>query len=901
MAFVRILTPTGRKMTNSARVSTRLQRTRSGLLVAVSILVLVVTAACLVADNVALGPVQVVTITEERWDQLVPNGKEVDAILGDLVLRNDYLTAVIAQPIASRNANMTVSGVGGGLIDLTVTSAQRTGESDQLSALWPGQRAVAYRQWRMRSAEGVEADITQNSDYRGGEAVVAVLATGTADKPRVETLYRLTATARSLEIVTRWTNEGTAPLKVALADDLRIDGSNETIVRSANGTHDLFFVEDRFWQQAYGFVAEGRKIMTNTDARNVLSYVDDSAERTVTLQPGETRVLRRWIVPGTTLSHVRATWAGQQDANSAAVAVEFDVRNQRKLAIPFANLELTRGNDSLAPWGACTLDEHGRAAVPLLAGDYHAKISVNGTVVQADQPFQVAAGVRATVSLSVGEFTPGWVVARITDEVGRPIPCKVDFSPREGPPPSFGPDTAEFGVKNLRYTPDGQFRQQLAPGNYNVIISHGPEYDAIFRELEIVSGGTALLTDTLRRTVDTSGWISSDFHSHSSPSGDNTSSQRGRVLNLVCEHLEFAPCTEHNRITTYQTHIDFLRIQPFLQSCPGMELTGSPLPLNHQNAFPLRHHHPHHQDGGGPQSAENQEVQIERLALWDDRSDKLVQQNHPDFGWLFYDKDGDGVPDEGHARGFGFMDVIEMHPVDSAMRLVLADSYKSIHPHDRLLNWLQIMNDGHRIPGVVNTDAHYNFHGSGWLRNWIASPTDDPAAIKTLDVVHAAERGNVIVSNGPFLTVTAAHPDHPTKIAIAGEDLLATDGRVQINVRVQCANWLDVDHVCLLVNGRIQPELHFTREKHPQKFRNGVVKFDETWEVKLEKDAHLIVIATGDKSRKLAPVFGGDGGKHCPSALNNPIWVDVGPPGFVFCKDTLDHPLPTKQQIPGTK
>ena len=27
-----------------------------------------------------------------------------------------------------------------------------------------------------------------------------------------------------------------------------------------------------------------------------------------------------------------------------------------------------------------------------------------------------------------------------------------------------------------------------------------------------------------------------------------------------------------------------------------------------------------------------------------------------------------------------------------------------------------------RIPGVVNTDAHYNFHGSGWISVPEASP-----------------------------------------------------------------------------------------------------------------------------------------------------------------------------------
>ena len=57
-------------------------------------------------------------------------------------------------------------------------------------------------------------------------------------------------------------------------------------------------------------------------------------------------------------------------------------------------------------------------------------------------------------------------------------------------------------------------------------------------------------------------------------------------------------------------------------------------------------------------------------------------------------------------------------------------------------------------PGVVNTDAHYNFHGSGWLRNYVKSPTDDPAEVETLDVVHAAERGHLVMTNGPFLEVT---------------------------------------------------------------------------------------------------------------------------------------------------
>src|SRR6185436_18151282 len=75
--------------------------------------------------------------------------------------------------------------------------------------------------------------------------------------------------------------------------------------------------------------------------------------------------------------------------------------------------------------------------------------------------------------------------------------------------------------------------------------------------------------------------------------------------------------------------------------------------------------------------------------------------------------------------------------------------------NNRIVNWLQLLNQGYRIPGVVNTDAHYNIHGSGWLRIYLESPTDDPAKITTDDMVHAAEHGHIIMTNGPYLEVSA--------------------------------------------------------------------------------------------------------------------------------------------------
>ena len=47
--------------------------------------------------------------------------------------------------------------------------------------------------------------------------------------------------------------------------------------------------------------------------------------------------------------------------------------------------------------------------------------------------------------------------------------------------------------------------------------------------------------------------------------------------------------------------------------------------------------------------------EIERLALWDNKSEKLIQQNHPDIGKLFFDQDGEKahLPGHRHHRGPG--------------------------------------------------------------------------------------------------------------------------------------------------------------------------------------------------------------------------------------------------------
>jgi hypothetical protein len=235
------------------------------------------------------------------------------------------------------------------------------------------------------------------------------------------------------------------------------------------------------------------------------------------------------------------------------------------------------------------------------------------------------------------------------------------------------------------------------------------------------------------------------------------------------------------------------------------------------------------------------------------------------------------------------IDVVEVHPVQSALTL----QPRQGEYNDTLFNWLQMLNDGKRVPGVVNTDAHYNFHGSGWLRNWIRCPTDDPAAINVLDIVHAAEQGALVMSNGPFLEVTASLPNGGETFEV-GDTIEAPEGQVTLNVKVQCPNWFDINRVFVLVNGRIAPEHNYTRESHPGMFGDGVIKFEQTLTVAVDEDAHIIVV-TGGEGMTLGPVMGPDNGVVPPAALTNPFWINFDGGEWTPNNDTLDAPLPVRR------
>lgn len=854
-------------------------------------------------------------LDKSNYDTLVPAGKEVDAIHGDFVLQNDKVIAVIAAPGPERDANLTVRNVGGSVIDLT----KRAEHNDQLSCFYPGGGAYLF-----------DAVIDWRADLWGDASGTTLAFSGKSkvgDDSSLELVvgYELRDTDQGfLRVVSTVTNKGSEPVEFTPTDGVRADG--DSFKFGVDHEANLWWAYDQDWRQAYGVQPEGDSAQidrqSNRDPRSpkVITYPKERGDaEPQQLAPGESYTWKRRLFPAASnldLQSMAYEFRGVP-LRRAQVLVVSRANSDEPIAGATVRVIRAMQDGERISLGVATTNERGAVNLALPAGQYalrvreqaHGSATATFELPASGDPEPTEGFVSNQPGLKLLLNPCGYAEAKITDGGGNAIPAKVQFTALDGvDSPNFGPESFVRGVKNVQYTPDGRFHCKLAPGRYKWVASYGPEHDAAYGEIIVTAGETATIAAKLPRTVDTTGWLSSELHSHSSPSGDNTASQAGRVLNLLAEHLEFCPCTEHQRIDIYDQHLAAFDAQHRMLTCPGMELTGQPLPLNHQNAFPLKHHL-HEQDGGGPQTDPNPVTQIKRLAEWDDNSEKVVQSNHPNTAQMIGDKDLNGEPDEGFEAMYGHMDVQEIHPPE----LIFEPLGERGAPNsgvgaggwdgrgNAIQNWLQMLNLGYRVTGVVNTDAHYNFHGSGWMRNWVRSSTDVPAEASVMELVHEFEHGHVVVSNGPFMSVTARSAAQDRR-ALPGDDLRSKDGKAKLNIVVRCPNWMEINRVQLFINGRPDPAHNYTVRSHGDWFDRGPEVFDREIEVELEEDAHVVVACCGE-GRSVGPMYGvpegkTEWGRGMPVGVANPVFIDTdgdaNGDGIVFEPngDDLGLPLP---------
>lgn len=677
---------------------------------------------------------------------------------------------------------------------------------------------------------------------------------------------------------------------------------------------DLAWSYDPWFGQAYAVLSE--KHATHRAANGKDQSVP--AEGNFTLQPGaELRVVRRVFV-GANLFDVRRDVNAFLKLPRRAVTVRVTSGGAPLAGATVTAIGAASDKSKVGVYASGRTDSKGLVIASLPPGAFELRIAALG---REEKRMPVAGGDAAEVSAELGKAA--LVRIEATDDTGGAIPCKAEVRGRDGThDPYFFPDTGSRLVRNLIYTPDGKATQEIPPGKYEVIITRGPEYDMVTQAIEVAAGGEAIVRAKLTRSVDTKGWVSVDPHGYSTisnkPAGSPPSAAeaQGRVLNLLGEGIEFAPSTELNRAFTYQPIIDSLGAQKWLRSPAGIALNdgGRKYAYNEQYAFPIEYH-PRQQDGGVPQRPQHC-MQINWLLSWGVPIDPenpwaaakqrgyekclILMQPDNDFPKvvihdrgtkssfndgdmflyynddsaharpLFRDTDDDGVPDRVTTMFSRVMDALDVRTLEP-----LIDS--KAHVENDVLHWLMMRATGERMPGVISSHATDNFHGSGGVRTYVQSDTDDPTKLDSLAIRREIRKSHAVMTTGPFLEATLTTAEGHK--AIVGDTVKTKADHANLRVKVQCPNWITLDRVEFWVNGMVDASRTLDRTKSPERFGTGVVQCDQTIKLPIANDSQVVVIARGH-GPNLRRRSEKDTKETQHVAITNPISIDLGGDGM---------------------
>jgi hypothetical protein len=451
----------------------------------------------------------------------------------------------------------------------------------------------------------------------------------------------------------------------------------------------------------------------------------------------------------------------------------------------------------------------------------------------------------------------GRVAVHVGDETGAGLPARVTvvgFDPSPEPLITFSlfgvlntdggtfvdptADRLPFGVAHIDYTDAaGHAAFELEPGSYRVFVSRGTEYSAHDQALEVVAGATTEVEARIARVLDTTGFVSSDFHVHLINSLDSRISARDRVRQLAGEGVENLVATEHDARTDLRPTIAALGFGPFLTATLGEEITTPS--FGHYNAYPLGFD-PTRPSGGSIDwgRAAPPGEDFPSLGAWNLTPAEIEAAvgAQTDAGGAPLNPPGAVVQINHITGGLGHFDnlkidtsleppVSALTPAEMAAKRLDPAAGDLFHLFEalelwngasrgaqsaflgsRIGIWMNHLNQGLRTTFVADTDTHdFLALESAGAVTWTAAPSDRPDEIDPLQVAEAIRAGRAVGGQGLYVRARLREADDPGNEAsfeLGGTTEIQTagDGAVELVIEVQAPGWSSFDTIEIYAN-----------------------------------------------------------------------------------------------------
>ncbi len=310
----------------------------------------------------------------------------------------------------------------------------------------------------------------------------------------------------------------------------------------------------------------------------------------------------RATATGTVKGYVRWEQTGQAVAN-ASVHVLRDPDPTKKWTSLQEVVQANRAIDASpgvldsvdADVGADTVED-GAFEATLPAGHY---------VLVPMDPHKVVTGAPLQIEVKAGKTNvvvpslpaPARLRVKALDSQGSALPAKAtvvrlgsDGKPlfRDGGRlPYFGQGRLGIGIERLAFGMDGSFDLPIQAGTYRLVVSHGIEWSVADQVVTLKPGEERSLKVSLAHEVDTTGWLSTDFHLHAEPSFDSGMPLGDRVQTIAAEGVDYVASTDHDVLSDYVPFLRKFNLDQWLKAVVGSEV--STLEIGHYIGFPLKY------------------------------------------------------------------------------------------------------------------------------------------------------------------------------------------------------------------------------------------------------------------------------------------------------------------------
>lgn len=790
---------------------------------------------------------------------------------GDVLLQNDVVRVIIDQP--GRVVGPLLSG--GGIVDADVQRASGEPGHDGF-----GRMALFYALGRLSSVKTVEIlsdgskggpavvastgkdvahDLINLNSVVRSVAGLDLQFVVEPNKPlplRTTTYYVLSPGESRVRMFTAFCNEGESPVLAPLLELMDV-GAFEIFNpgRCANNlgnskldpNDDCTFAPSKWFGTqgdgvAYGLRSSSLSDLTKPVEANallgyggvvgmfvegesltgVLSWTNADARTrpgTFNVRPGQWRGYLRDFIISKDLAGVHGVLLETDQVPTGTLSATVTVPG----GAPAAGARVSVLDSAGTMIGVMVADAAGVATTKVAAGSYRISGSLQGRLIGPEATVAVTAGQTATSTLVLGEAHQ--LTVTVKDAANVPMPAKVMVFCAGGACP-FNADTYkqhfllesnDQGAAAIGYVPvNGQVSLTLPPGEYDVVVSRGPEYST-WPDTWPTSGfrvdlrtADATAAATLGRIVDTTGWMSADLHVHAINSTDSAVRNSVRAASFLAEGVDVLLSTDHEVITDFAPIVRELGAEQLMATMIGEEVTS--FTHGHFNTFPLTRDATLPNGGafdhaGGEDGATLRPAQL-FPAIKAAFPGAVVQLNHPRGGGnsltaaqidtatlkthadpaLFnMDLDPTATADDTKLFSDGF-DIIETANGPSPSFVILND-------------WMTFLSRGTvRVSsGVSDTHKALRDNG-GYARTWAKVGTDSPTAFQPMAFAEAMRTQRAYAGNGPLISFTAQKLDANMlpvgPVVEMGQTLsVAANDRVELTVDVQGLEWMQINRV----------------------------------------------------------------------------------------------------------